>query len=143
MLDFLDRIPQRPPFLFIDTLIDRIENRIITQKKITGEEEFFKGHFPGNPILPGVIQCEAIFQTGALLMSYLGEQASIDTTALVTRIQSTKFKNIVRPGETLTMEVELKEMLGNAAYMKGKITSGDKTVMTIEFACTITDNKDL
>jgi 3-hydroxyacyl-[acyl-carrier-protein] dehydratase len=139
MLDFLDRIPQRPPFLFIDQVIDRTEKKIITQKKITGEEDFFKGHFPGNPILPGVIQCEAVFQTGALLMSYLGEQAGDNKTALVTRIQNTKFKNIVRPGETLTIQVELKEMLGPAAFMKGKITSDERTIMTIEFAATLSN----
>ncbi|MBL7664696.1 MAG: beta-hydroxyacyl-ACP dehydratase [Bacteriovoracaceae bacterium] len=137
-MDFLERIPQRAPFLFIDRLIDRTEKSIVTEKDITGEEDFFRGHFPGNPILPGVIQCEACFQTGALLMSYLGEQTKNDQVALVTRIQSTKFKNIVRPGETLKIHVELVEMMGPAAFMKGKITSQDKTVMTIEFACTIT-----
>jgi 3-hydroxyacyl-[acyl-carrier-protein] dehydratase len=143
MLDFIDRIPQRPPFLFIDREIDRTENKIITEKKITGEEDFFKGHFPGNPVLPGVIQCEAVFQTGALLMSYLGESAGENNTAVVTRVQNAKFKNIVRPGETLTIQVELKEMMGPAAFMKGKITSNDKTVLVMDFACSIIDNNQL
>jgi 3-hydroxyacyl-[acyl-carrier-protein] dehydratase len=116
-----------------------LRRKLSLKKKITGEEDFFKGHFPGNPILPGVIQCEAVFQTGALLMSYLGEQAGDNKTALVTRIQNTKFKNIVRPGETLTIQVELKEMLGPAAFMKGKITSDERTIMTIEFAATLSN----
>ena len=52
MLDFLDRIPQRAPFLFIDQVLDRGDKKIVTLKKFTGEEDFFKGHFPGNPIKP-------------------------------------------------------------------------------------------
>ena len=115
----------------------------MTQKKFSSDEEFFKGHFPGNPVLPGVIQCETVFQTGALLMSYLGEQTGANQTALVTRIQNAKFKNIVKPEETLTIEVELTEKLANAAFMKGKITSGEKTIMTIDFSCAIVSNAQL
>lgn len=107
------------------------------KKTLTGEEDFFKGHFPGNPVMPGVLLCESVFQTGALLMSLLGESASNNKTALVTRIQNAKFKNMALPHDELFIYVELVEKLADAAYMKGKITTKDKTIMTIDFACTL------
>ena len=123
-------IPQREPFLFVDKIIERSENKIISSLKLTGEEDFFKGHFPGNPIMPGVLLQEAIFQTGALLMSGGGEGG----LGVVTRVQNAKFKNMVRPGDELEMEVELTESISNAHYMKGTTKVSGKTVLVIEFA---------
>jgi 3-hydroxyacyl-[acyl-carrier-protein] dehydratase len=136
--EILKHIPQRAPFLFIEKIVDRTENSVTTSLHLTGEEDFFNGHFPGNPVMPGVLLCEAVFQTGALLMSLKGE-SSQGKTAMVTRIQNTKFKNVVIPGQTITMTVELTEMLGPAAFMKGKVNLKDKTAMTVEFACTLVD----
>jgi 3-hydroxyacyl-[acyl-carrier-protein] dehydratase len=136
----LANIPQREPFLFIEKVVDRTENSLTTSKKLTGEEDFFRGHFPGRPIFPGVLMCEAVFQTGALLMALKGEGASSTKTALVTRIGSTKFKNMARPGDQLQITVDFVEMLANAAFMKGKITADGKTIMTIEFAATLVEN---
>lgn len=138
-INILDHIPQRSPFLFIDEVKDQGENFIKTSKKLTGDEDFFKGHFPGNPVMPGVLMCEAAFQTGALLMSLKGMSANSNATAVVTRIQNAKFKNMVKPLDQLQIKVELTEMLGPAAFMKGKITRGTDTIMTIEFACSIVD----
>lgn len=84
--------------------------------------------------------CEAVFQTGALLMALKGQGADNTKTALVTRIQGAKFKNMVKPGDMLHITVDFVEMLANAAFMKGKITADNKTVMTIEFAATIVEN---
>lgn len=137
----LDNIPQREPFLFIEKIIDRTEGSITTSKKLTGEEDFFRGHFPGRPVFPGVLMCEAVFQTGALLMALRGEAAGNSKTALVTRIQGTKFKNMAKPGDELQITVDFVEMLANAAFMKGKITASNKTIMTIEFAATLIDNE--
>ncbi len=136
----LDNIPQREPFLFIEKILDRSENSITTTKKLTGEEDFFRGHFPGSPVFPGVLMCEAVFQTGALLMALKGSGAGADKKAVVTRIQNAKFKNMAGPGDELHITVDFTEMLANAAFMKGKITSGGKTVMTIEFACAIAES---
>ena len=122
-------IPQRPPFLFVDKVIFRTEKSIKTTFKLTGEEDFFKGHFPGNPIMPGVLLQEALFQSGAALMSGMNGAG----LGVVTRVQNAKFKNMVRPGDELEMEVELTESLSNAHYMKGTTKVLGKTVLVIEF----------
>lgn len=144
MLDLiLKNIPQRDPFLFIENIVDRTEDSITTSKKLTGEEDFFRGHFPGRPVFPGVLMCEAVFQTGALLMALRGEAADNSKTALVTRIQNCKFKNMAKPGDNLLITVSFIEMLANAAFMKGKIVCDGKTIMTIEFAATIVPNGEV
>ncbi len=137
--EILAAIPQRDPFLFVDKVIQRDENTIHTQKLLTGEEDFFKGHFPGNPIMPGVLLCEAVFQSGALLMAGRETEESSHKLAVVSRIQNSKFKKLVRPKDLLDIEVKLKEHLANAYYMKGKITVDGKVALIIEFACTLTE----
>ncbi len=128
--DILELIPQRPPFLFVDKIIERSENKITTTLKLTGNEDFFKGHFPGNPIMPGVLLQEALFQSGAALMA--GRAGG--GLGVVTRVQNAKFKNMVRPGDELVMDVELTESISNAHYMKGTTKVDGKTVLVIEFA---------
>lgn len=127
--EILDTIPQREPFLFVDEVVDRTEDKIITKYHVTGKEDFFKGHFPGNPIMPGVLLQEAAFQTGALLMSGKGSEG----LGVVARVQDVKFKNFVKPGDILEMEITLEEMLSNAFYMSGKSRVNGKIVMSIKF----------
>jgi 3-hydroxyacyl-[acyl-carrier-protein] dehydratase len=139
--EILDRIPQKEPFLFIEKIIDRTETSILTSLNLTGEEDFFKGHFPGNPVMPGVLMCEAAFQTGALLMSYQNENGLSGKTAVVSRINNTKFKAMVRPGDTLEIKIDLIETLSNAAFMKGIIKVENKKALIIEFAVTLVEGK--
>ncbi|MFA6238711.1 MAG: 3-hydroxyacyl-ACP dehydratase FabZ [Bacteriovorax sp.] len=131
----IDLIPQRPPFLFVDKIVGMDEKKIATTLTLSGNEDFFKGHFPGNPIMPGVLLQEALFQSGAALMS---SQVTGNNQAgglgVVTRVQNAKFKNMVRPGETLEMEVELTGSLSNASYMKGTTRVNGKVVLVLEFA---------
>lgn len=139
----LANIPQREPFLFIEKIVDQTENTITTSKLLTGKEDFFRGHFPASPVFPGVLMCEAVFQTGALLMSLKGEGAGNTKTALITRIQGAKFKNMAKPGDELFITVDFVEMLANAAFMKGKIVANNKTIMSIEFAATLVEAQEI
>lgn len=138
--EILARIPQRPPFLYIDSIVDRTEKTIVTKRHFKANEDFFKGHFPGDPVVPGVILCEAAFQTGALLMSYHGEIAP-GVRAFVTRVQNAKFKNMVTADETITIQVTLDELVGNAAYFKAAITKDNSKVMTVDFSCMLVEKK--
>ncbi len=135
----LKYIPQRDPFLLLDGIIDESHDTAVTYKQLTGSEDWFRGHFPGNPVMPGVLMCEAVFQTGAYLMARRGEQAGEGKTAVVTRIQGAKFKNMAKPGDKLVITVTLAEMLAKAAFMKGKVMVQDKLIMSIEFAAALVD----
>lgn len=131
--DILELIPQRPPFLFVDKILSLEDKKIQTTLTLSGEEDFFKGHFPGNPIMPGVLLQEALFQSGAALMS--GNSGSDGKgLGVVTRVQNAKFKGMVRPKDTLVMDVELTDTISNASYMKGSIRVDGKIVLVIEFA---------
>jgi 3-hydroxyacyl-[acyl-carrier-protein] dehydratase len=129
MEDVLAAIPQRPPFLFVDKIIKREGNSVTTQRKLREDEYFFKGHFPGNPIMPGALLCEACFQTGAILM---GGDKQLGL-GVVTRIKDTKFKNLARPGDTLTIIVTLDDKIANAFYMSGTIWVDDKLILKTIF----------
>jgi 3-hydroxyacyl-[acyl-carrier-protein] dehydratase len=132
MKDVLSSIPHRPPFLFVDKIVELTDNSIKTTKEITPAESFFEGHYPGNPIMPGVLICESIFQTGAVLLSNIITDIS-EGTPVLTRISNGKFKNIVRPGSTLEIEVEIVERVSNAFFMKGKASVEGKLAVSVEF----------
>ncbi len=134
--EILEAIPQREPFLFVDEIIEINDNQIKTKRTLREDEAFFKGHFPGDPVMPGVLICEAMFQTGAILLKKaiaLGEEG----TPAVTRIQNGKFKRFIRPGETLEIEVKLIEKLGSAYFLKGIVRIEGKFVASVEFGCTL------
>jgi 3-hydroxyacyl-[acyl-carrier-protein] dehydratase len=136
MEDVLNAIPHRPPFLFVDKIVELTETKIRTTKEISPEEPFFKGHYPGNPIMPGVLICESIFQTGAILLSHIIGAAD-DGTPVLTRISNAKFKNIVKPGALLELQAELVETVSNAFFLKGSASSAGKTAVTVEFAVSL------
>ena len=134
MENFLNYMPQREPFLFVDRVVEVTDSFIKTEKQIQADEPFFAGHFPGRPIMPGVLICEAVFQSSSILMSKRAEAPSNDgRIPLITRIENVKLKRVVLPGDLMEVEVKLKEILGQAAYMSGKVKVVGKTVLTAEF----------
>jgi 3-hydroxyacyl-[acyl-carrier-protein] dehydratase len=98
-------LPHRYPFLLIDKIIDYDLDKetIIGQKNLTINEAFFQGHFPGAPIMPGVLILEALAQTGAVLVHLKGAS---DKVALLSHVQNAKFRHAVRPGDVLTLEAQ-------------------------------------
>lgn len=140
MLNIKDYIPQREPFLYLDKVLEISKEKVICETTFKEDLDFFKGHFPGNPIVPGVILSEASFQSGALLASYKKEGLK-NNIAVVSRIQNAKFKNLVKPNEMITIETTILEEISNAVFFKTKVTSQAKTVLTIEFSCTLIEDQ--
>jgi len=132
-----DLIPQREPFLFVDKIIERNENFVITEKYLDSDLDFFKGHFPNMPIMPGVLLLENCFQSGAILMGN-SDTDSTGNYGVVTRIKDTKFKNFAKPGDTLVTKVSIEEKIENAFYMKGSISVNGKLIMQVRFQGALT-----
>ena len=131
-----DLIPHREPFLFVDSVIEQSNKRVVAERIVRADEFFFKGHYPGNPILPGVLLCESMFQTGAILMSLIVEQ-STSGVPVVTRADKIKFKKMVKPGDVLKISVEFTEKIGPAYCLVGKTMVGGKVTASCEFMCAI------
>ena len=128
-------IPHRKPMLLVDEIIEQDEQHIVCRKTFLAEEFFFQGHYPDFPIVPGIILCESAMQAGAILLSqFLQEGAGVP---VVTRLNNVKFKNMVRPGDTIEMDVTLQERVSAAFFMVGKVTCHKKLAVRFEFACTM------
>ncbi|MFZ5828482.1 MAG: 3-hydroxyacyl-ACP dehydratase FabZ [Planctomycetota bacterium] len=128
-------IPHREPFLLVDEIVDWEDRRIVGLKTFRGDEDFFTGHYPGYPLVPGVLLCEAAMQCGAVLLSRELSNAE-GRVPVATRMNDVRFKRMVRPGETLRMEVELVERLADAFFLKAKVTVDGAVAVRFEFACT-------
>lgn len=141
MKEVLKAIPHRPPFLLVDEILELTETKIKTKKYVDPEEPFFKGHFPGNPIMPGVLICESVFQTGAILLAKISgiEGSLVSGTPVLTRINEAKFKGMVRPGDHLEIEAELMERLSNAFFLNGVVRVAGKIVVRVKFACSLVE----
>lgn len=134
--EILKYIPHRHPFLLVDRILEHNGNTIKTQKQLRPDDLWFKGHYPGNPIMPGVLICESVFQSGAILMAKLAEDKGVlanENFPVITRINNVKLRHAVFPGDLMEMEVVLKEQVGPASYLTGQVRVGEKTVLTLEF----------
>lgn len=138
--EIYDLIPHRPPFLWVDRITASSQGTIVTEKLIPADLDICTGHYPGHPILPGVLLCEAVFQTGALLMAKMNNSGALsmdNAIPVLSRIINARFKRPVFPGDLITMEVRLTEILSSACFFTGKLRVDDKLALQVDFSCTL------
>lgn len=128
-------IPHRDPFLWLDEVTEISSSRIVARKHLSENLPVFQGHYPSFPVFPGVLQCESCFQAGAVLISRLVPTGT-DEVPVVTRVNNVQFRRMLRPGETIEIEVELTERVSNAFYLKGRVSVDGKVSARLEFVCT-------
>ncbi len=142
--EILRLIPHRPPFLFVDEILEQDDRHLVARRRVDGSEDFFQGHYPGNPIMPGVLISEAVFQAGALFLANLKAEKLAEDPKLVpvlTKINGARFKNIVRPGDELYITVKYKEDMGKFVFLDGSVTNGKgQKVMTVSFSVALTES---
>src|ERR1700739_3786005 len=128
-------LPHRYPFLLIDRVTEIVrKQKIVAIKNVTINEPYFQGHFPGLPIMPGVLIVEAVAQAGGALL--LTEVEDRDQKLMVfTGIERARFRRPVSPGDQLRIEVEVKSWRMNAVRMEGKVYVGDKRVAEATVTC--------
>ena len=137
MSSVTDLIPPRPPFLFVDEIVAETPESLTAKRTFRADEDFYKGHYPGAPITPGVILCEAVFQTGALYMARQAQAAGMkpgEGVPLLAKISDVRFRSPVYPGDTVTIEVKKKDALGGFTMMSGSVKNGEKRVLSVEFS---------
>src|SRR2546430_13713553 len=118
-------LPHRPPFRFVDA-IDAIEPGVSVQGRyrVTGDEEFLTGHFPGNPVFPGVLQLEALAQTGAIAV--LADERYAGKLPLFGGVEDVRFRRLVRPGDELVLSVEMERLSARGGWGRGVATGDGK-----------------
>jgi len=138
-----DLIPHRPPFLFVDEIVSETADGLVAKRTWRADEDFYRGHYPGAPITPGVLLCEAVFQTGALFMARQaqaaggkpGDGAGGGGVPLLAKISDVRFRSPIYPGDTIVIEVKRKEVLAGFSMMSGAIKKADGTrVMNVDFS---------
>jgi len=135
--DIIKMLPHKHPFLLVDKILSKNETTITAVKNITYDQPFFQGHFPGDPIMPGVLQLEAMAQAGGvLILSTVPDPENYGTYFL--KIDNAKFKDKVVPGDTLVMKMELTEPIRRGiCVMRGRAWVGDKLVSEAEMMAQI------
>jgi beta-hydroxyacyl-ACP dehydratase FabZ len=138
----MDVLPHRYPFLFVDRIIELAEGkRIVGIKNVTINEPFFQGHFPGEPVMPGVLIIEALGQTaGVLAYRAMGKEAERKGVYLMS-INRVKFRRPVLPGDQLRLELDVVKHRGMIWAFQGKAFVGDQLVAEAELMATIMDRE--
>lgn len=131
-------IPHRPPFLFVDEIVSESTDGLVARRTWRAEEDFYRGHYPGAPITPGVLLCEAVFQTAACFMALKARSAGAklgEGVPLIARISEVRFRNPVYPGDSVMIEVKQKDAMGGFTMLGGSIKKADGTrVMNVDFS---------
>lgn len=138
--EIIARIPHRYPFLLVDRAKDFVPGEsIVGIKAVTINEQFFQGHFPDYPVMPGVLIIEAMAQTGAVLMSKTMDVDPRGKTILFASVDACRFRNPVRPGDLLELHVRVMKARGGLYKFHGRAMVGDKVAAEAEFAAMLVE----
>ncbi|MEX2044469.1 MAG: 3-hydroxyacyl-ACP dehydratase FabZ family protein [Opitutus sp.] len=136
----IDLIPHRPPFLFVDEIVSHDENGIVARRTWRADEDFYRGHYPGAPITPGVLLCEAVFQAAACFITLKARAAGAkpgEGVPLIAKISDVRFRSPVYPGDTIQLEVKQQDAMAGFTMLSGAIRKVDGTrVMNVNFSVT-------
>ncbi len=130
-------LPHREPFLFVDQIVEMTDKTIVGIKKLTGKEEFFKGHFPQRPVMPGVLMVEALAQTGGVLM--LSKPEHRGKIAYLAAVNEARFRRVVSPGDELRLEVEILKFKSRVGMVKGVARVGNEIACEAEIMFSLAD----
>jgi len=138
MTPVTDLIPHRAPFLFVDEIVSHTGEELVAKRTWRSEEDFYRGHYPGAPITPGVLLCEAVFQAAACFLALKARAAGAkpgEGVPLIAKISDVRFRNPVYPGDCVVLSVRQKDALGGFTMMTGNIKKADGTrVMNVDFS---------
>jgi 3-hydroxyacyl-[acyl-carrier-protein] dehydratase len=138
MTPVTDLIPHRPPFLFVDEIVSQSATGLVAKRTWRADEDFYKGHYPGAPITPGVLLCEAVFQAAGCYMALKARAAGGkpgEGVPLIAKIQDVRFRTPIYPGDTVLLEVKEKDAMGGFTMLSGSIKKPDGArVMNVDFA---------
>lgn len=140
-LKISELIPNRPPYLWVDLVVEVKNESIHTRKFISPDLPVFQGHYPGNPVFPASLQCECAFQASAILIASLGVSTA-GTIPVVARTNDLKFRKVVRPGPWLDVHVDLQNTFKDVFYLKARILRDDECVSSLTFVTTAADLPD-
>ena len=138
--EIMKLLPHRYPFLLVDRVIECDEQRrIVAIKNVTINEPFFQGHFPGVPVMPGVLQIEAMAQVGGILINRINNAG--ERVPFFMSIDNAKFRRVVKPGDTLRIEIDITTLKSKVAKFRGKVFVGDEVASEADLMCMLTDQK--
>lgn len=133
-------LPHRYPFLLVDKIIECDEHkRIVGIKNVTMNEPFFQGHFPGVPVMPGVLQIEAMAQTGGILINLIAKAG--DRVPFFMSIDKAKFRRVVKPGDQMRIEIDIISHKTKVARFSGKVLVDGELASEAELMCMLADQK--
>lgn len=137
-------LPHRYPFLLVDRVVEiQAGRRIVALKNVTANEPFFSGHFPGRPLMPGVLLCEAVAQAGGILAHATDpDTLGPGKIAMLTGLDHARFRQKVTPGDQLRLEVEVVRRRGAFWKMRGAVVVEGKIVAELEFTLAETEAEE-
>ena len=130
--DIKELIPHRPPFLFLDSVVELEKNeKIVCKRFVSAEEVHFEGHFPGRPVFPGVLMIETVAQAGGILCrkSFEGDFKNF----ILSEVKEARFKRIVKPGDTMTITCKIEKIRKIFYWMSGEITVDGELAAAVKF----------